>query len=463
MRNKLFTLICVALIAASCSKFLDVNPKGEVFDADMFTTQEGYEDALYGIYAELGTVQYLYSDFMYWLPEVLSGNETISDNALQYMAIGQWSAFNANAIRNGMWRAGYSVINHLNNIIAHIEKGGEDEFQLSPIFLGEALGLRAMLHFDLMRFYGPASWAPAEKLQRAIPYVQKYSFSITPYSSYTDVYKYIIADLKRAEELLVKDEEFMTPHRDNSTTGGFSSCRIIHMNLYAVQALLARVYWTLDDLDSAAEYARKVIESGLFRFRQKSAFIQYDNGTLDLNETIFGIASKVSNSSNVKKYGLTGTSSSFMLASDWRALYEDGSSLSGTDYRLGAWFDGSHLRYMVNSSYIDGSTDYQGSSILGVNILRLSELYYIMAESLLSSDPDAATIYYDEAVTTRGLDALAPQGKTVTNDILYKERRKEFYGEGLHWHDMKRLAIGGTDMNAYTMPIPTEEDARRDE
>lgn len=469
MKKILF--IAVSLLLCSCADFLDVNPKGEVFDNDMFVSAEGYEDALYGIYAELGTETYLYSDYMYWIPEALSIDATIADNGLQYMALAQWYAFNASSIRNGVWKAAYAAINHINNIIKHIE--ADNSYPNADIYRGEALALRAMLHFDLLRFYGAPVWAGAEDKAKAIPYVNKYSFNITAYSSVDQAYAHIIEDLKTAESLLAKDETLLPEYRDNSTGGGFTSCRIIHLNLYAVKALLSRVYWSMNDLDNAALYASEVIGSGKFRFRDKSAFVQYDNGTLDLNETIFGIYSKSSNEKNAKKWGLTGSGGSFTLSSDWKSLYRDGSSSTGTDYRESAWFDGSHLRVLVNNAFIEGSGSYTGSSIPGVNILRISEMYFIMAESLLSTDPDAATAYYDAAVTSRGLDPLTTIGQTLTADILYRERRKEFYGEGLHWHDMKRLGkdiqadpatlLPGTDVNTYKIPVPISEDANREE
>ena len=94
---KYYILCALALPLLGCSDFLDVNPKGEVFDKDMFESAEGYEDALYGIYAELGSQQYLYSDYMFWIPEVLSINVTLSDNAMSNMAIGEWSKSTASS------------------------------------------------------------------------------------------------------------------------------------------------------------------------------------------------------------------------------------------------------------------------------------------------------------------------------------------------------------------------------
>lgn len=459
------------LLMTGCADFLDVNPKGEVFDNDMFTSAEGYEDALYGIYAELGTEDYLYSDYMLWLPEVMSINVTTTNTGMQNMSQANWTATGAPALRNGLWGAAYTAINHINNILSHIEAGGEDEYPDTPLYKGEALGLRAMLHFDMLRFFGAPAWADDIYKQRAIPYVSRYSFSITPFSTWDEACQKIIDDLLEAERCLARDEELLPAVRDNASDGGFTSCRIIHMNLYAVQALLARVYWYIGDLENAAVYAGKVISSGKFSFRPQQAFVQADNGTLDLNETIFGLYSTESNEKNGRQYGLTSTST-FTLNDDWMSLYDDGSSSTGSDYRLSAWFDGETYCNLVNRAYIDG-TSYSGSSILGVSLIRIPEMYYIMAESLLESDPSGATGYFDAVITSRGLDSFTEAGHTVTADNLYTERRKEFYGEGLHWFDMKRLGkdiqatssilLDGSDVNTYMLPLPTSEEENRDE
>lgn len=465
----------VVLGAASCDKFLNVNPKGEVFDADMYNSAEGYEDALYGIYAQLGTDDYLYKNYLHWLPEVLAVNVHTSDDGLQSMSYGLWTKTTAFPIRKGIWANSYSIINQLNNIISHIEKGGDNEFPHTKLYKGEALALRALIHFELLRLYGAPVWAPESEKARAIPYVTEYSFSITKFSSLDEAYDLIINDLKAAESYLSEDGTLLTAERNNSRNGGFTSCRIIHLNLYAVEALLARVYWSRNDLENASVYARKVIESGKFRMRSAEAFNQPDNGTLDLDETIFGIYSKKYEEENARMYGLTGSSSAstFTLA-DYKRLYESGSSTSTTDFRLTAWFDDGQqmLRKLVNPLYYtsDNST-YTGKSILGNNILRIPEMYYIVAESLLESDPATATEYYNNVITTRGLDPL--EGSYVTADLLFSERRKEFYGEGFLWHDMKRLGmdiqvssgttLSGSDVSTYKIPYPIGEDEARDE
>lgn len=467
-------IICaaaIALMTSGCADFLNVNPKGEVFDADMFTSAEGYEDALYGIYAELGTTQYLYSDYMIWAPEVMGTSLYSTAFDLNSFSVGEWEAYGAPALRKSIWSAAYKTINHINNILGYIEKGGDNEFPNTPIYKGEALALRAMLHFDLMRLYGAPSWASEDAKAKAIPYVTEYSFDITPFSSYDKVFEQIIADLQEAESCLKADETLVPAVRTNAA-GGFTSCRILHMNLYAVQALLARVYWYMGDLSNAAIYANKVISSEKFSFRPKERFVQADNGTLDMSETIFGIYSTQSNVKNGKAFGFTSTSGNMTTQDSFVGIYNDGSSASGTDYRVSAWFEGTQLKNLVNRVYIEGTDSYAGNSILGINMIRIPEMYYIMAESLIKTNPAKATEYYDAVVVTRGLDPLTGT-TTVDADILFNERCKEFVGEGFRWYDMKRLGkdiqastsvlLPGNSLNTYCLPLPLAEEENRNE
>lgn len=457
----------------SCANFLDVDPKGEVFDKDMFESAEGYEDALYGIYAELGSTSYLYSNFMFWIPETLCANVTISDDAMNNMALGEWSKSNAPSVRNGVWGAAYTAINHINNIVAHIQTGGDHQFRHTQLYKGEALALRALLHFDMLRMFGAPVWASEAAKAKAIPYVSRYSFAITPYSSVDEAYQKIINDLLEAETCLAEDETLVEINRTNASNGGFASCRIIHMNLYAVQALLARVYWSKNDFEHAAIYAEKVINSGKFSFRPTSAFTQPDNGALDLNETIFGIYSTKTQKENTNKYRLKTDASTagFTLATDHRQIYLDGSGSTQVDYRLAAWFkegENKLVKLVCPAYYTSTEPFYNGKSILGIHMIGLPEMYYIMAESLLKSNPQRATKYFDDVIKTRGLEALTVGGFTVTAENIYLERRKEFYGEGQHWFNMKRLGKDivlsasitrpGNDPATFTIPIPLKEE-----
>ena len=47
--KKIIYMLLIASCGWSCDSFLDVNPKAEVIDEDMFSTASGVEDALYGV------------------------------------------------------------------------------------------------------------------------------------------------------------------------------------------------------------------------------------------------------------------------------------------------------------------------------------------------------------------------------------------------------------------------------
>ncbi len=478
--KKITYILILSLLLPGCAKFLDVNPKGEVFDADMFTSAEGVEDALYGVYSELANTESLYGAYLHWIPEACSQNVLCpGDYKMGNMAAADWLSTGPVSIRKDVWGHAYTAINHLNNIIAHCDDAAVQSLRHYGLYKGEALALRALVHFELVNLFAVPDWADASEKAKAIPYVKNYSFDITPYSSLDGVYEEIVADLTEAERLLSEDETLISAERTNEATG-FTSARITHMNLYAVKALLARLYWTRNDMENAARYAQQVIDSRKFGFRSRSAFVQPDNGTLDLKETIFGLYTRPGTSSyqsyNSNKYRLSGTSAdaSFTLAPDWQSLYE-GVSASQTDYRLTAWFSAGDetLVKLVNRIFYSKETtaSYSGNSILGCNILRIPEMYYILAEYYLDSDNDRAVSYYDAVITTRGGDALSQDGVRLTYDMLFRERRREFYGEGFTWHEMRRKqmdittfsgqVLPGNQTSTYTVPIPDEEDETR--
>ncbi|MFR8804934.1 MAG: RagB/SusD family nutrient uptake outer membrane protein, partial [Anaerovoracaceae bacterium] len=366
-----------------------------------------------------------------------------------------------------IWKSAYPAVNHINNIVEHAEDD-IDTYKHSGLYLGEALALRALVHFELLKLFGPPYWASEAEKKQVLPYVTKYSFDIKDFDSYDAVYESILSDLGRAEEYLAEDATLVPADRDK-TANSFTDARIAHMNLYAVQALIAKVYWSKDDLDNAEKYAEKVISSGKFSFRPASAFVQPDNGTLDLRETIFGLY--VSDESTMmKKLALSETvgSSAMRLATDYSVLYEKNSGAS-TDYRLSAWFDPSipACRKMVNNIFITGSNTYNGKSILGYDVIRLPELYYIVAEANITKDPAKAKEYFDKVLKSRGRETLEESGEQLTEDLLFEEREREFYGEGFTWFDMKKerkdiMTVSGKTLPGnvaatYTLTVPDEE------
>ena len=92
-------------------------------------------------------------------------------------------------------------------------------------------------------------YAPYVIGRMGIPYRENYTYQVTPFDPISVSYDKIIRDFKEAERLLTAHGQYFD--RTDENAGGFVKDRVIHMNLYAVQALLARVYWEKGDLETA--------------------------------------------------------------------------------------------------------------------------------------------------------------------------------------------------------------------
>ena len=286
-------LLTLPLLLSACGAYLDVNPKSEVTDKELFATAEGCEDAIYGIYAEIGGDRNgLYGQMLaYKYPDLMTGNFTINQSDdMAYVVQRQWTHDNAIAVAEKIWVSGYKAIGHVNKALSHILPKDDGEFRHTRLYKGELLALRAFLHFEMARIFAVsfASGDAAAKA-KAIPYVKSYGIQVTPYSSLDKVFELIIADLTEAEKYLEEDKTLLPVERNNSM-GDFTSNRITHFNLYAVKALLARVYWTMNDLEKAEDYAQEVIDSGKFPLKTTAgAWNGLETGTLDMQETVVGL------------------------------------------------------------------------------------------------------------------------------------------------------------------------------
>ena len=308
---------------------------------------------------------------------------------------------------------------------------------------------------------------------KAIPYVTKYTFKVTPFSSVEEVYEKIIADLKEAETCLAEDETLMPKIRKGGEKG-FTGARELHFNLYAAQAMLARVYWMKGDLENAKKYANKVIQSEKFQFVNQEDLSTFMKRRISLSETIWGLYTTNISSYLYDRQLLLNKMS---LPTGWKDIYKTvGENEGSYDKRYNAWFitkEYSGKSKDILSKIMDESNDaseYSGGAYFGFSMIRIPEMYYIMAEALLEEgDKEYARDYLDAVVSARGMVKFADRdtGKDITLDDIMNERRKELFGEGQWWFCLKRLnrdvyvhaldaTLKGSD-RIYTLPLPTEE------
>ena len=456
----------IGIAATSCEGYLDITPDGQVKRDEMLATNEGVEDALYGVYAKLRNPT-LYGQEMYF-----SSLEIMSQTLYCYgntgvTALGQYD-YNNTSVKNVfamVWNDMYNNISNVNSVLNAPLVDGATAYPAN-IYKGEALALRAMMHFDLMRLF--AEQITVNPNAKGIPYATEFSLKTPDFETLAENYNHVLADLQEAERLLADEGEY-----ENTTS--FMSDRMIHLNLHAVRALMARVYLTKGDKDKALEYAEKVIAQSGRQLKTKTEVINDVAGVLSKKECLFGVYFSGFYTQVSAKLQQTVSYSSLDLRGDFMEMYEKG--VSGLDFRTTAYFTsvdmGGTAKYRL-SKFTD-IYDLQNNAsarpadlIQGINMIRLPEMYYIAAECLLDRDYQKALDYFNAVVTNRGLDALSGAGEeTLTQEVINTERYKEMIGEGQTFFNMKRqnLSIPSYDNSVtyrpedgiYVVPVPDSE------
>ena len=459
----IITVLACSLILTSCEDFLNITPEGQAKRDELLTTSEGIEEAMYGVYSQLRSNTLYGQELYFQTVEVMahnlfcSGNETIT-------ALGKFEYDNTNVKSQfeSIWTAMYKNISNVNSVLDAPLVSDAQEFPYT-IYKGEALGLRAFMHFDLVRLF--AEQYTQNPQAEGIPYATEFSLHTPDFESLKENYAHILSDLHEADSLLANEEMY-------EGEGNYMLDRQIHFNKYAVKATLARVYLTMGDKTNAAQYAKEVIDGGKYYLKNETEVKNDLAGVLSMKECIFGIYHSGFFTQVYAKLEQTTTRYSLDLRPDYRDVYNKDNS--GNDYRASSYF----TTTTQGSAQIDRLSKFTdiyelqnivssrpAELILGINMIRIPEMYYIMAETLLEEDAELALIYYNEVRKHRGLEPL----ETLTLQQINDERFKEYIGEGQLFFNMKRLHLPITSYDGtitytaskYVVPIPDIEKENR--
>lgn len=470
MKRRILYAIGLAsvMLLSSCDSFLDITPDGQVKRDDILSDEDGIESALYGAYAQLRDDNLYGRDLSFYMLEIMSQTfDCYGNDAITALSSYNYSYSSVEDEFESIWTDMYANISNVNSVLDGDLIANATEYPYT-IYRGEALGLRAFMHFDLMRIF--AQQYTVNPSASGIPYANTFSLNTPDFESLEKNYAHVIADLREAETLLADEDSYVDERL-------FMSDREIHFNLYAVEALLARVYLTKGDLDSAYYYADKVIKNSSYQLKEKTEVNNDLAGVLSRKETIWGVYYS-SFYNNVSDYLQKTTSyTSIDPRDDILDMYEQ--NVNGLDYRSNAYFtsvdvggtEKVRLSKLTDIYELQGITSSRPSDlILGINLIRIPEMYYICAEALLNTDYDKAVEYYDEVITHRGLEPLGDD-EVLTQDMINTERYKEYIGEGQTFFNMKRqnLSILSVDSkktyspssDIYVVPIPESETENR--
>src|SRR6187402_2596863 len=293
MKKEIISLLLLALVVApGCKKWLDVKPRTIVEQSQLLTTETGFEDAMYGVYTVMSNSA-LYGDqlTMSFL-DALAQNydaQTRPTHSFYQASVYNYSDGGVKTRIMNIWDSMYNAIANVNNILLNID-GKKEVFTPGNYELvkGEALGLRAFMHFDLLRMFG-GSYANHAS-QAYIPYITTVSGGVAPLATTNEVLDKVIKDLTDAGGLL-SGYKNIDPNYTQAVTlqNDWLNSRQSHFNYWAAEATLARVYLYKGDKQHALEHALNVINSGMFKFETGDRLSAMNDRTF-IPEQVFALS-----------------------------------------------------------------------------------------------------------------------------------------------------------------------------
>lgn len=420
----LYIILFTAIVG--CKKFLEEEPKSIASPQTILSSVQGLDAALVGAYSNISGWTKMYS----W--DVLKLNESLVDYqyAPQAPDFSNGNVLSSDYPVNFAWSNLYKIVSSANLVLANLGNIGDDPNKNR--IEGEAKFLRAWAYFDLVQFFGdvPLVLEPVNDPSNFQP----------PRSPQADVYNQIITDLKDAESLmndaspqpsrankwiakayLAKVYLTMAGSPNNITTYDGQSTyslslekskEVINSNKYSINIPYQDVFWTTGDAET------------IWEIRCPSTQALYNHFTF-LSQAIFTPTDDFISSFDPQdvrgpKWGI-------------RTSYD----YNGTTYTFPL---PTYIKFVDTVQYALGQ---QFQSGLSITVIRLADVILMAAEAdnEVNSAPSADAYKWVNEIRSRAgiSNLLAGLSQSAFREAIFTERRKELYGEGFSWFDLKRF------------------------
>lgn len=419
---KIFYLLIIG-IASSCQSFVEVDlPKSQLTTESVFEDYNTAVAALTNIYTSIRE------------KGILTGGQLGISNQLgnyadEITCVDNPSKASYNFYRNsllptntyvtGYWNAAYNQIYAANLVIQGAKSSKNLTVQQKDQLEGEALFIRALLHFYLTNIFGD------------IPYATQTDYkqnSIISKTSVDQVYRLVVTDLHDASALLSSKD-------DNSGR--------LQPSVSAAQALLSRVYLYLKAYPEASNSASAVLnQSSEYKLENISNVF-----LISSSETIWQLQSELTGQNTADGAFFIFTSVPPPSVSLDSQLV---SSFNAADLRKTNWIKsvtkGSQTYF---HSYKYKEKDFTATSKEYAIVLRLAEQYLIRAEArAYQGDLIGAKEDLNKIRNRAGLNNVAAVTQQEILDAIHLERRWELFTEyGHRFFDLKRSGKLDSSLN----------------
>ena len=433
MKSFLNKTIALALVGtlASCSKILDVKPDGVLLINEALQTPEDFEKVLNSCYDVAANY---YNGRIQALGEVLGDNlaEPVNNADLLEVYRRRTNVFNGTS--NGVYREPYRSIFRINFLIENFDMVDVPAARRNSME-AECRFLRALGHFELVRLWGlPFRPSSAESDLGIVIQEENSGTTLKARNTVAETYRSIIRDLEFAEANL--------PDANG-----------VYADKMAAKAALAKVYFQMNNLEKAADYAGEVIASNRYQLGDLDRFIMGEHPEAIFATRSTAVANTIDNRSGAFTGNYRSDISDNPTLRITRAFYDELVANGEVDsLRLGF--------FEVRNTNLDNEfvavTKFNKNQF-NVPVLHLTDMMLIRAECLAQLNtnlPEAKALINaiaERAYGDNSRNMTIEEAIDVRNFIRY-QRRIELFGEGDRVHELKRRGARGENIQVRNAP-----------
>ena len=455
--RKILVAILITASLASCKKIIEAEPTHQLDGSTRFETIEDFDFALTGAYALFRSGNYYGggSNAFVNLPDMLSDNLNETSESLgNYQTLSTWRYAEDESNIGATWQAAYRIISQANLLLRDIDNFSATEGGAVNRIKSQALAIRALAHFDLLRYW--VEDYDRNSTKPGIPYITVFDYEQKPpRGTVKETYDHIEADLEMARALI-----------NNGLDKAINATGKAYIDIQGVNAIMARVFLYSNQLDSAIKYSTFVINAIPLASRTNFPNIWTDAST---SEVVWSVSFNAGE-------GRIGDPVYFVPNN--RSSYRPNPTLVGmydpvNDVRYVSYFQVRSNRLVVSKYLAKAAQVSRPDGITNFKAFRTGEMYLIRAEAYArKGGANEVTALADlntlRATRIAGFVAGVETGTALINAIAL-ERRKELICEGHRWFDLKRTTKTISRSNctvfctldaanrAWTWPLPIAE------
>jgi len=368
------------------------------------------------------------------------------------------------------WRALYMFIKSANDIISAVDIDNASDVQKG--YVGMAYVYRAFWYYHAMNLYEPVEnpYTDVSKvLGLTVPIVTEETTEEqgknNPRVTHDEMVAFILSDLDKAEEYLAN----------------YTPATKLYPSLAVCYGVKAKVYMSDEQYANAEKYARMAIDASGATPVTESQWHDTTTGFVKANDAWMWYSTYSSeNMGNLANWiGWISAEADWGYSSLTCPMIDAGlyNSMADTDWRKYSWLDPDRTKFTYKTcredGWLDGKPDYLSlkfrcvggdyetytvGGVADVPMMRVEEMYYIEAEAKgLQSLSDGVTALnaFVQQYRQSDYNFSASSVSDFEKEIL-RQKRIEFWGEGIALFDAKRMKAGTTQSYEGTN-APTDD------